>query len=304
MSASSKKKLRKEQKAAALTERQQRERKEAKQTKIMTISFVLAIVLILAGVVGIFAGKYVPGIIDRNTTAITVGDHEITTTELSYFYIDAINEHQETVYNQYYNSFGNYWTIMLGFDPTKALDTQKYEADDVTVEKTWAQHFIDTAIDNARDVYALYDDAKANGYTLPEDDQDSLDTYFENLETYATYYGYSNVNAWLRNSYGEGANEKTYKSYYEACTYASAYLNKYSDELKYDQEDYRAYEKDKFDDYSVVSYVYYSMSYNSYLGEGTKGEDGKTTWTDAQKEAAREALKKDMETSIGTAIKD
>ena len=300
MSASNKKKLRKEQKAAAMTARQEAEHKEAKKLKAYTWTFAVIMVLVVAVVVGVVVTPLISGIVRNAVIAVTVGDHKLSTTDLTYFYIDAITEHQESVYNQYYNSFGNYWSIMLGYDTAKPLNEQKQEGD-----KTWADHFIDTAIDNAKDVYALYDDAMAKGYTLPEEEQKSMDSYFENLGLYATYYGFSSVESYLRNNYGEGANEKNYRAYYEVCTIASAYLNKYADDLEYKQEDYRAYEKDKFDDYSNVSYIYYTMKYNSYLGEGTKSEDGKTTtWTDEEKDAARKAMKADMEALLAGEVKD
>ncbi|MBE6958553.1 MAG: hypothetical protein E7447_05320 [Ruminococcaceae bacterium] len=302
MSASNKKKLRKEQNAAAMTQKQQQEQKEAKKLKAYTLTFAIVMILVVAIVVGVVVTPMIEGAVYRGTTAMTIGDHTLSTTDLTYFYMDAISEHQQNVYNQYYNSFGNYWSIMLGFDTTKALNAQNY---DEKGEKTWADHFIGTAIDTAKDTYALYDDAKAKGYKLSDSEQKELDSYFDNLDIYATYYGYSSVESWLRNRYGVGANESTYKEYYEVCTLASSYLTKYAEDLKYDPEDYRAYEKDKFDDYSTVGYVYYTMKYNSYLGEGTKSEDGKTTtWTDEEKAAAREAMKADMEALLAAGVVD
>ena len=302
MSASNKKKLRKEQNAAALTQKQQQEQKEAKKLKAYTLTFAIVMILVVAIVVGVVVTPMIEGAIYRGTTAMTIGDHTLSTIDLTYFYMDAISEHQQNVYNQYYSSFGNYWSIMLGFDTTKALNAQNY---DEKGEKSWADHFIGTAIDTAKDTYALYDDAMAKGYKLTESEQKNLDSYFDNLDIYATYYGYSSVESWLRNRYGVGANESTYKEYYEVCTVAASYLTKYAEDLKYDPEDYRAYEKDKFDDYSTVGYVYYAMKYNSYLGEGTKSEDGKTTtWTDEEKAAARDAMKADMEALLAAGVVD
>ena len=302
MSASNKKKLRKEQKAAAMTQKQQQEQKEAKKLKALTLTFAIVMILVVAIVVGVVVTPMIEGAVYRGTTAMTIGDHDLSTIDLTYFYMDAISEHQSNVYNQYYNSFGNYWSIMLGFDTTKPLNEQSY---DEKGEKNWADHFIDTAIDTAKDTYALYDDAVAKGYKLSESEQKELDSYFDNLDIYATYYGYSSVESWLRNRYGVGANESTYKEYYEVCTIASSYLTKYAEDLKYDPEDYRAYEKEKYDDYSTVGYVYFTMKYNSYLGEGTKSEDGKTTtWTDEEKAAARDAMKADMEILMAAGIVD
>ena len=302
MSASNKKKLRKEQNLAAMTEKQKKEQQEAKKLKAYTLTFAIVMVLVVAIVVGVIVSPMIDGVIRRNSNAVTIGEHKLTTADLTFFYIDAISEHQQTVYNQYYDTFGSYWAIMLGFDNTKPLNTQTYDKES---GKTWAEHFINEALETAKDTYALYDDAIAKGHKLTDKEQSDQNTYLDSLDMYATYYGYSSVDSYLRSSYGNGAKESNYSEYYRICSLASSYLSKYSEDLEYDPEDYRAYEKDKFDDYSTVSYVHYTMSYNSYLGEGKKSEDGKTTtWTDAEKDAARAALKADMQAIVSGDIKD
>lgn len=300
MSASNKKKLRKEQKAVALTAKQKQEQAEAKKLKAYTITFAIVMVLVVAIVVGVIATPLIDGIILRTSKTVRIGEHKLSVADLTYYYIDAIQEYQNTIYNQYYSSFGDYWSIMLGFDTTKPLSEQDYDK-----EQTWAEYFIDTAIDTAKQTYALYDDAVAKGHTLTETEQENLDAYLDSLDLYATYYGYSSAKSYLRASYGNGANEKNYSEYYRVRTMATSYLTKYSDDLEYDDADFRAYEKDKFDDYSTLSYIYYNMKYNTYLGEGTKSEDGETTtWTDEEKNAAREAMKADMEALLAAEVID
>ena len=302
MSASNKKKLRKEQNAAALTAKQLQEQAEAKKLKAYTLTFAIVMVLVVAIVVGVIVTPLIDGIVRRNTSAVTIGNHELSTADLTYFYVDSISEYQQNVYNQYYGSFGDYWSIMLGFDATKPLNEQVYDQE---TGKTWAEFFMDNAIQSAKNTYSLYDDAIANKYQLSETEQKNLDSYFSNLDLYASYYGYSNAKSYLRSSYGNGVDVDDYEEYYKVCTVASSYLSKYSKDLEYKQDDYRAYEKDKFDDYSVVSYIYYTMKYNTYLGEGTKSEDGKTTtWTDEEKAAAREAMKADMEALLAAGVTD
>lgn len=302
MSASNKKKLRKELSAAAMTEKQKKEQQEAKKLKAYTLTFAIVMVLVVAIVVGVIVSPMIDGLIRRSSNAVTIGNHKLSAADLTFFYIDAISEHQQTVYDQYYSSFGNYWSFMLGFDTNKPLNEQQYNEED---GKTWADYFIETAIDTAKDTYALYDDAVANGHTLTEDEQSNLDSYLNSLDLYATYYGYSSVKSYLRSNYGNGATKDNYSEYYRICSLASSYLSKYAEDLEYELDDYRAYEKDKYDDYSTLSYVYYSMKYNTYLGEGTKSEDGKTTtWTEEEKDAARVAMKADMQAILAGEVKD
>ena len=301
MSASNKKKLRKEQNVAAMTEKQKKEQQEARKLKAYTLTFAVVMVLVIAIVVGVVVSPLIDGAIRRNSQAVTIGDHKVSTAELTYFYYDAINEHQQEVYNQYYSQFGEYWSIMLGFDTSKSLNEQTYDKE---TGKTWAGYFMDTAIEDARDAYALYDDAVAKGYELSEDEKNDMDLYLDSLELYAAYYGYSSVKSYLRSNYGNGATEEGYRNYYTLCRMASSYISKYADELEYTDADYRAYEKEKFNDYSTFSSVHYTMNYNSYLGEGKKDESGTTTWTDDEKEAARAALKADMEAILASGVKD
>lgn len=300
MSASNKKKLRKEQNLAAMTEKQKRERQEAMKLKAYTLTFAIVMVLVVAIVVGVIATPMIDGIVRRTSKTVAIGENKLTVADLTFYYIDAISEYQQTVYEQYYSSFGSYWSFMLGFDTTVPLNEQTYDTD-----TTWADYFIDSAITTAKVNYALYEDAVANGYTLSETEQSTLDAYLDSLDLYATYYGYSSVTSYLRSTYGNGATEKNYSEYYRIRTVASSYLSNYYDELNYVLDDYRAYEQDKYDDYSTLSYVYYSMKYNTYLGEGTTSEDGTTTtWTDEEKDAARAAMKADMLTLLAGEVND
>lgn len=294
MSASDKKKLRKELNAAAMTERQKKEQKEAKKLKAYTVTFVVIMVLVVAIVLGVALRSPVTGLINRSTKAITVGTHNVTTVELNYHYMDTI----QAFCNQY-SDYGDYASIYLqmytGFNPAKALNEQVYNQE---TGETWADYFISEAKSSAQWAYAMYDKAMAEGFTLSESEQKSLDSLEGTLEIYAAYTGYSSVDGYLRSTYGDGANLKTYQEYNRVRTIARAYASKYLDNLEFTDADYREYEKDKYNEYSSYSYASYYLTVSNFLtflggGEEVKGEDGKTTvtYTDEQKEAARKAAK-------------
>ena len=99
-------------------------------------------------------------------------------------------------------------------------------------------------------------------------------------------FGYKNTDKYLQALYGPGSSKESYSQYAEISTIATAYYNKYSADLTYDDAAIRAYEKDKENDYTSISYTIYTVNSSSYLEGGTEGEDGTTTYTDAQKEAA------------------
>ena len=103
MSASSKKKLRKEQNAAHMSERQKAAQKEAKQLKIYTWTFWTIMILIVAIVGGMALSGPVNVLIDRMGTAVEIDGEKISTTQLNYYYIDAINQYVSN--NSYYISY-------------------------------------------------------------------------------------------------------------------------------------------------------------------------------------------------------
>ncbi len=283
MSASNKKKLRKEQNAAALTEKQRMQQKEAKKLKAYSITFaviMLAVVITAVAVMGITAFKN-SGITERNTIAAVVNDHEISSVEMTYYYKDAISN----TYNEWYSSYGDSTaqlvSWMLNLDLSKPLGEQAY-----TEGGTWADHFMDMALENAKSNYAIYDLAMENGYKLPEDAQASLDENLYYMNMYAAMYGYSNLTDYLRALYGNGANEKTYTEYMNCTAIASAYYNDYYKTLSYDDDDIREYEKDKYNNYSSYNFALYYVDNDAYLTGGTKDEEGKVTYSNEEKGAA------------------
>ena len=128
MSASSKKKLRNELEAAKLTERQIAEQKEAKKLKLYTTTFVIVLVaiLVIAATIGTTQFIKTSGMREKNTVAMTVGSHEISNTEMNYYYIDAVN----TMF-----SGDNAFMLQSGMiDPYTPLDQQQ----SLFAEGTWA----------------------------------------------------------------------------------------------------------------------------------------------------------------------
>lgn len=287
MSASAKKKLRKEGSAAQLTEKQLKQQKEAKKLKAYTTIFVVAIAVVLVvGIIIAVSNLYRnSGIKQKNTIAAVVGEHEINSIEMSYYYSDLVN----TTYKNWQSTYGENMALymsFMGLDINLPLSEQTYSG-----ETTWADYFIDTAISTAQRDYLLSDLAQSEGFTLSEESQSTLDQTFENLPAYATLYGYTNVDNYLRAMYGPGANEKTYRAYAERSALAADYYDAYEQNLVIDDAAIRAYEADKYDEFSSFSYANYTLSYSYYLTGGTEDEDGNITHTEEENAAAREAVK-------------
>lgn len=283
MSASSKKKLRNEQQTAKMTEKQVAEQKEAKKLTLYTTIFVvvLAVMVVFAIAIGVTRSISNSGVRERNTVALTVGDHEISNAELSYFYMSAINN--------FNSNYGNY-AAMMGLDTSKPLDEQVINND---TGLTWADDFLNTAKDNARSVYAMADAAEAAGFTLSEDELAEIDTSISNMKMYATLYGYSSTKDFLKAQYGSGATEESYKQYVTVNTLANAYYNSYSSSLTYTDADLRAAESENYDKYSSFTYNTYYLAASKFQAEDDEDSDKAVK---AAEEAANSLIGEDVAT--------
>ena len=130
MSASSNKKL---------TEKQLAEQKQNKEVKMYTIGFtvVMAVILVVAIVAGCMQFYSNSGIRERKTIAYTVGEHQLNSAEMGYFYTDTISN--------FMNQYGPY-AAMFGLDTSKPLDQQYVDSEQKT---TWADDFMSQAKDTA-----------------------------------------------------------------------------------------------------------------------------------------------------------
>ena len=287
MSASSKKKIRKEQSAEMLTERQLKEQAEAKSLKRLTVVFSVVMIAIIAAflITNLVGGINRSGVIEKNTIVATVGEHKLNTVVMNYYFYGAVN----TTYTNASNTYGDYAETYLkstGLDLTKPLDEQ---IRDEKTGQTWADYFLDTALETAKGDYALYDLAMADNFQLTEDMQTSIDNAMMNMQLSAAFSGLGDTDAYLRNLYGNGSTMENYEQFLTVSSIAAGYYNAKVDSMEYDDAAIRAYEAEKFDNYSAYSFSSYYLPYTDFLTGGTKGEDGKTTYSDAEKDAARKA---------------
>ena len=279
MSASSKKKLRHAQEAEKLTEKQLTEQKEAKKLKTNTVIFVVIIALMVVFAVYTAVTNTIShsGIRERSTTALTVASHEVSNAELNFYFIDAVNN--------FYSNYGSY-ASMFGLDVTKPLDEQVINEETGT---TWADDFMTSAKENVKAVYALNDAAAEAGFTLSADYLSNIDLAIANMGAYATMYGYTNTEDYIKAMYGNGANEELLRQYMTMTTLASAYQNHYAESLVYEDADLRAAESENYAQYSAFSYNSYYMATSKFLTGGTEDENGALIFSDDEKEAARAA---------------
>ncbi len=220
--------------------------------------------------------------VNHTATALVINDYEISGVELNYFYKDAIN--------QWLNSYGNY-AAYFGLDLSAPLDTQVYDQE---TGDTWADYFIDMAVSSAKNTYALYDAAQKAGYELSETDKEQIEEIYDNMEKYVTDQGYETVDAYLKETYGDSADMKSYREFCDITFIASFYYSNYTDNLSngYTTDDLLAFVGDKGYQYNSYSYASIYLPLNNFIIGGTKGEDGKLTYSDEELKAAEDYLAK------------
>ncbi len=289
MSASSKKKLRKEQEAALLTEKQLSKQTEQKKLKVYSITFIAVIAVIVAAALVILGvttyGRL--GIAEKNTIAATFDGEDLNSVDLSYYFVDAA----QNKYNEWYSTYGNslaMFTAAIGFDTSLPMDEQYYDEE---AGITWSDYFMDIAIAEAKSDIALCHLAEKENFVVPQADLDTMEDTIDTLIAYVEMNGYTNLNQFLRNTYSAGANEENFREYALRSTTAAAYYNAYANALTYDDTQIRAYEADKYSQYSSFSYATYYVSYADFLQGGTEDENGNVSYTDEQRNAARAVAK-------------
>ncbi len=199
---------------------------EKRSTAAKLIKKVVAIVLAVA-IVGGIAWKIIDtaGVIERFATAVEIGDNKVSAAEYNYYY--TAQYQQMASYADYYAQNG----MNIGFDSSVAPDEQNSTEKDADGNPiTWADSFKKTSVNYAQTVLSYYSEAVKAGYELSEDEQKEINETIESYREEAATNNYS-LNAYLRESFGPGFNEKAFKKQLEMETLAKNYSTDKASEL-------------------------------------------------------------------------
>ena len=288
MSASNKKKLRKEQNAISLTEKQKNEQAAAKKLKVYSLTFIAIMLVVVITALTIVAVRAIDrsGVLQKKTIAATIGDHELNSVEMNYYYGDAVNA-QYSEWNQMYGDDMSMYLSILGVEVSRPLNKQKTASGD----KTWAEDFLEKALESAKISYTLYDMAKAEGLTLTEEQTSDYEASIAQSKLYAIGNGIDDFDEFLKYTYGFGSDEESYRKYLEVQAIANAYIDAHADALIYDEAAIEAYDAENYDKLSSYSFASYFVNYNSYRRGGVENENGKIEYSEEELLAARAEAK-------------
>lgn len=273
MSASREKKLRRElremEENSGIVKKEKTKKKKyrtPRQQRMIRNTVWAAIILVLVLIIG-SAVLNSTGIPQRNTTAVTVGEHKLTPVEFNYFYQDS--------FYQVYSTYSSLWSYMV--DPSLPLAGQEcFMAEEEGA--TWKDYLTDAACDAAVQIYALYDAAQEEGFVLTQEEIDSINATEETMATYAETYGFKDADHYLENAYGNGANMESYLSYLTVQQTASSYAAHKSEGYTYDDAALRTYYDDHKQDFDKVNYRLFTVT--------TENEDSTAAKTTADNMAA------------------
>ena len=230
---------------------------------------IICLVLVIAIVT--FFSMLTSGYFAGHTTAATVGSHKLSPAMVNYFYKEA--------YNSMSSQYGDMMSYII--DSNTPLNEQYYDEENGI---TWADTLIEQGLTSAARIYAIYDEAVANGETLSDDDQSSIDATVSNLSVYATYYGYSNVNGYRAAMYGAGCNEKNFREFLSIETLANNYSQKVYDTPVYTEDELAA-------DYAADPNAYDTVDYRVFaVTDALFDEEDEEKLADLKKTAADELL--------------
>ena len=238
---------------------------------------VLAIVIGVCLVFGLGVAILQPtGLMDLITlharTAVKTEHYSVNNAQFTYL--------TYATYNNYYQQFDSYgYASYLGMDRSKPLSQQQY-----TESMTWLDFCKNEAQSTLKQVMALCEAAKAEGFTLTSEDKETIEENITALADYAKQNNYSFSTAVAAIYGSKGITKGDIRRVLEMQTIASKYAEKLRDAYTYTNEQYdNYYEENKYD--------YLKADYYSY----TVKADYDSNATDEEKEAAISAAKNKAE---------
>ena len=188
------------------------------------------------------------GLLHRNMTAVNVNGTEYSAADMQYYY--------NMVSAQEYNTSQTYalYGMEYDFDYTVSADKQFY---DESAGKTWADYFMEQAMEYVTGVTALYDKAQAEGYQLSADGQAMLASIKNSVDT--GWVGqYTNRDAFIRTTYGPYMTYERFMQLVEREVVASDFGNQYRSSLSYTDEERESYyvqHQDELDSFTMTQFV-------------------------------------------------
>ena len=226
---------------------------------------------------------------DKNKDVVIakVGNQTLTNEDLQIYYWLSVRD-----FVDYYG----YYLGSIGLDTTKPLNEQIY---DEKTGKTFQQYFLENALGSWSRYASLVEMSEDAGYVLDTELQEYLSTFEVEMNKLAIEAGYADGEDLIDKSVSPGSSMAAYYKYVKTEYTALGYLGSLEDKMKPTQEELEAYyaaneETLKGKGFGKDAGNYYDVRHIlvGIEGEGTKNDEGKTVYTDAQWEACKAKAQK------------
>lgn len=269
MSASTQKKLRKQQREEGTDKRltaQQIAERKAKRAKTRNTIVGILVVLLIVAILVLNSNLFY-----RNFDAVTVGGESYSAAEVSFVY-----------YSTYYNYVNTYGTTMLGYmglDPSKPLKSQAYGED-----MTWADFFRDMAINSLQSTTMFWSEAQKAGYTLSDEQQAELEELLADIDTVheSSNSGFADANKFFSANYGKGVNTEIVAKIMERSYIAGEYQQHITDSFEYSDKELADWYSENEDNSDIFNFL--SVFINGEANE-EEGIDAETAMAEARETA-------------------
>ena len=219
----------------------------------------------------------------RDVVVATVGDVELTNSELQIYYWQSVNE--------FYNYYSYYMDpSTMGLDLEKPLSEQFFNEEEGI---TWQQYFLDAALSTWSRYAALSMQAKEEGFALDAETQAYLESVPGQLNEMAVSYGYESAAAMLEDDMSAVCDETGYMNFVELNMYAGHYLDSQYAKMDPSMEEIEAYytqNEAMLNEQGIVKDGSVTVDVRHILINpqgGTEDEEGTITYSEAEWEACR-----------------
>lgn len=294
MSASDKKQQRKADLVDGLTQKQLKERADAQAAKKRHTAYAVVGVVCAVAAAALLVWNNLDSWQERghkNAVAATVDGVDYSVADLQYYYGGV-----RSLYYQY-ASYG-----IVNYDPNTDDGAQWYnEAEG----KTYADFFRESALTSLEQTAAMCAAAKADGYSLSAEGQQSVDSQLSQIDVTCARYGLTR-SAFFAQQYGKGVTEKVFVRNLTNDVLADEYANQHQEGLSYDEAALQAYyneNPDMLDSYDYRSFFISGMAEDPKDADGNpmKDENGNTiSASDEEKAAAMAAAKERADEAVAT----
>lgn len=248
MSASQEKKNRAELRSAGNDKKLNAATEKSKQDKSFRCKAIVAFIIVVIVIAGAFVVN--SNLFYTKIPAVQIGSTSYSAAEVNCYYEMAYN----TVYNQFYQTYGDAAQYLI--DRSKPLDEQQYSE-----TQTWADYLSEVALDNMKQITALYDAAMSSGYTLTAEDTETIESSIATMQSAAVSYGYQNLTGFLAANYGgKGMTEELYRDILTKTTVAYAYAAQVGKSFTYTEDTLKAYYAEHKDELDTINYAYQYVS--------------------------------------------